>query len=427
MDAIRYQKINDGLAVFLPNARSKTYWVRYRINGKEHKMSTQERDIQQAIKKAYYIMFDMNDKLERGISIEGNTINSHKDNFIEYLSISKKTTTKDYIRIFENWVIPVIGKKRFNEVSGNDIINIYHKNNISSKTQTTMTKSVIKRLFQYGENNNLLKPTDRPMIPDNIAKTETINFDIFTKDEFAAIFQKLDDQIGTGKGERSKLKKELMKIYYEMLSTSGARAGSELLKIKFKDIELTDEWQGVGYYRWREAFINIRHGKMAKRKEHRKIPLLNNCAMSLYFFLRMNYGKYFVDLKSDETEMEYMIKHHPDKYLFSYPDNNTVPDFEHNFKDLIDELKAEGKIDKNKRIASYSFRHHFITQALVQGIDIYLLSELVGNSPDIIYNTYSKLAATVRKDEIYKIDIDWVGDKKRKRKERGSKEKRYSR
>ena len=55
------------------------------------------------------------------------------------------------------------------------------------------------------------------------------------------------------------------------------------------------------------------------------------------------------------------------------------------------------------KFTPYHLRHFYITQRLMNGVDIVLLSQNAGNSPKVIYETYQHINTQLMTQELTKV------------------------
>ena len=55
------------------------------------------------------------------------------------------------------------------------------------------------------------------------------------------------------------------------------------------------------------------------------------------------------------------------------------------------------------KFTPYHLRHFYITQRLMNGVDIVLLSQNAGNSPKVIYETYQHINTQLMTQELNKV------------------------
>lgn len=398
----------EGLAIYLPNRQSKTYWVRVRIAKKDVKKSTGERDPSKAKEKAYFIKFQLEDRFNKGLPvIASKTLNALSDGFLEHLhrNVAAKSI-HIYIRYFNRYLLPDWGNKAIDEIKAINIITLFDKYELSETSNGKYTRFIIKQLFDYAEINEYIKPSSRPLIPSFKYK-ETESFDLFSPSELKEVLDEINrvkekaeialyDLSMSNQDRKTNERFVILSTYYEVLSRCGARPGTELLNCRFRDLSITGKNLGGPLFPLRELNLNILGGKMGKRTGGRKIPLNMNASISLDYYCRSNFKK----------DYDYLIKNEPDRYIFSHrkTPNETVGTARF-LIDILDDLKSKNLISKTKRLAAYSFRHSYITYALAQKIDVYLLAVSVGTSVNLIKNVYSRMSSILRSSELHKIDI----------------------
>lgn len=414
MEQERYRRISDGFAVYLPNKQSKTYWCRVRILKKEIKKTTNEREIDKAIERAYMIKAQLQNRVERDLPVTSSkTINAISKDFLDYVHKTQAPSTqKSIIRYFNRYLMKDWGNRPVDEIKASDILKLYDSHDLNGTKIGKYTEILLKRLFDFLEYNDFVAKENRPTIPKPKPK-QTESFELLKVDELKALidyFEKeyldafmLYDSNKTEKNWKIFERKALANMYFYTLSGCGARPGDELLNLQFKDIirekrknfnQIDNPQNYVSTFN-----INIRTGKMSKRGGARIIPTPQRFEDHMF-----RYAMHMAD--SEDFHYEYIEKNQ-NKYLFGFGDKDSVnKDFyEKSFNTARVELIKQNKLRSDVKIVPYSFRHTYVTFALVQGIDVYLLAENCGTSVNIIQKTYSKLAASMRAEEIYGIDL----------------------
>jgi integrase len=412
MELERYRRITDGFAVYLPNKQSKTYWCRVRILKKEIKKTTNEREIDKAIERAYMIKAHLQNRVEKDLPVTSSkTINAISESFLEYVDQTQAPSTIIPLkRYFKRYLMVDWVNSPVDEIKASDILKLYDAHGLHGTKIGKYTEILLKRLFDYLEYNEFISKENRPTIPKPKPK-ETESFELLTVDElkaFADFFEltylSFMNQYEVDKSQKNLALLErhsLANMYYYLLSGTGARPGDELLNLKFKDLiredrknfnDIADPSPYVSSFN-----IRINSGKMSKRKGSREIPTPREFENHMFRYTRHIFDGFHYDY----------IKKNPEKYVFGFGDKTKInKDFyEKTFNLARESLIKNKKIRKDVKIVPYSFRHTYITFALVQRIDVYLLAENCGNSVNVIQKTYSKLAASMRAEEIYKIDL----------------------
>lgn len=406
-DLIRYKKISEGLAVYLPNKQSRTYWARVRLSKKDIKKSTNTRVLKEAIEQAYMIRAEIQNRVRNGKPVTASkTINAISSGFLAYVEQTQAESTKKSIfRYFDRYLMVDWKNRPVDEIKASDILKLYDLHDMHETKIGKYVHLMLKRLFDYLEFEDFLNKEQRPSIPKPKAK-QTESFELFKVDEldcFLNAFKEKSDYYEniylnskTDKNRKNFERYLIANCYYNLLAKTGARAGFEINKIKFEDLIIKTERFGGAYFSWEKFDLKIKNGKMSKKKGFRQIPAPMGFAIEFDRLCNLLYEKDYCQL----------IKEYPEKYIFSYSKSNKiVGDLEEIFNEVREELREKNKIRKNTKFVPYSFRHTYITFALAQKIDIYLLALNCGTSTHHIEKTYSKLAASMRSDEIYKINL----------------------
>jgi integrase len=401
----KYQKLAECIAIYKPNKNCRVWWLRARIDKKEIRTSTKQRDKNDAIKTAWAMFSNFENRIDRGLMvIPSKTIKSLKIEILE--KIDKKGSRFDQTKIFNDVILKEWGNISAENLTSKDVENLYKKYNVSGTAKENYYKMTLKTIFDYLALNKIVNRGFLPELP-KVTKREKESFDILTASELKATLKHFEDltlffeeefyKNETVKNLRKLEIHRITNIYLRTLAHSGARAGLELLNLKVSDIEIiTNRTVKTNIYNVRRLNINIKNGKMSKRTGSRKIPAWLGFEMDIVNLLKDIHNKNFYEMKKNKEDMFIFSQpHKPEKHAFV---EKTVRE---NFKIL----KENGSINSNKKIAPYSFRHAFITHALCQKVDIFLLSELVGNSVSEIQKTYSRFSAVHRDMEVYEIDI----------------------
>jgi integrase len=399
-----YQKLAESIAIYKPNKNCRVWWMRARIDKKELRKSTQQRNKDEAIKTAWSMYSNFQERKKQGLVLTSSKkLSSLSSQIIE--EMEKKGTSKDQMRVFrvllEEW-----GTKNVEDLTSKDVQDLYRKKEVSGTPKENYYKMTLKTVFDFLALNNIVKRGFLPDVP-KLTKRKRASFDILTSTELKALLfhfewlvdgcSKILKKDNTRRNLRTFEKYRLTAAYLNLLAETGARAGKELLNLRLSDIEMTKKDVGiVPNYKVDRYNIHIKNGKMSERTGTRRIPAPPLFSQSL--------NSLFLDIHGKSTDELKIIN--KDMFIFSLPHKPDKPIFpEIILKENIRFLQKNGTISPNKKIAPYSLRHTFITHSLCQGIDIFLLSELCGNSVGEIQRTYSRFSSIFREEEIWKIDI----------------------
>jgi len=191
--------------------------------------------------------------------------------------------------------------------------------------------------------------------------------------------------------------------FVHILKNSGARP-KELLNVRFNDITLTNpkRWS-ESKQKWEDDYkltIHIRKSKTGKRRD---IVCRSNAGERMYKFLKFQQS-YLANHTKVRPHGECLVFGKPDELFekgYAYTLLGTT------WRDkIIKPLK--GKLEGNKfstrPYSLYSCRSTFIEDCITDGLDVYLIARLCGNSVNIIQKVYDKHDILKRAGEIQAID-----------------------
>ena len=183
-------------------------------------------------------------------------------------------------------------------------------------------------------------------------------------------------------------RRQVLREFILINANLGTRPASELLQLKRKDVEITKtlfkDWYADGNDEWKlTCDISVDSLKTGHR-------MVNGIA-----------GRYFQRLFDFYESQGVTLK--PDDYVFidlhGRRKGMQIDRFVLNR--LFAELMQYCKLTRLK-FEPYHLRHWYITQRLMNGVDIVLISENVGNSPKVIWDTYSHIRTKLATQELNK-------------------------
>ena len=194
--------------------------------------------------------------------------------------------------------------------------------------------------------------------------------------------------------------------FVHLLKNSGMRP-IEMLRIRRKDITLTNpmrwsESQGEWFDDYKLK-IHIRKSKTGKKRD---VLCRSNAGQRMKEWLEFQSG--------------YMKKNYPrfvmtnEHLIFGKPDELLEKTYNHSYLDqmwrqqVFLPLKGENLLEMNsfseRDYTLYSMRSTFIEDCITDGLDIYLVARLCGNSVEIIQKHYDRHDVLKRADEVQHIE-----------------------
>lgn len=183
-------------------------------------------------------------------------------------------------------------------------------------------------------------------------------------------------------------RRNVLREFILISANLGTRPVSELLNVKRKDVNITKtkfkDWYADGNDEWRltcDLFIDSR--KTGER-------MVNGIA-----------GRFFTRLMEFYESQGITLE--PDDYMFidlcGRRKGQQIDRFVLNR--LFTELMHYAGLTRIK-FTPYHLRHFYITQRLMNGVDVVLLSENAGNSPQVLLQSYSHIKTKLATQELNK-------------------------
>ncbi|MFA0062496.1 tyrosine-type recombinase/integrase [Vibrio cyclitrophicus] len=369
-----YKKLVKGLAVYKQKHTNSIY-VRLRIGGKEIKRSLKTSDFDEAVSKAWALKFEMEGMVKAGLEIipvKRHSVSNSCKAVIAQLEAKKpfKSIYKDYILVYNSFIIPYFQNKSIDDLTTKNI-RIYFESLELSKTRKTINKTCFTRLFNYLEEENLLKKKDFPTLPNDIKTLQNqIGID-FKDSELKTIREFIDSKEWIDQKNISFKTSEYRQIFphvFSFLLETGIRTGQEMNNIRFSDIQKHDN----------NFYCKIRKGKM---KNHSQREVLLN-QKSIDSILKI------VSITHKKTISEKQLLNLKDAFVFE-SSFKKIADWCKLFDQIIKKLITTNQI-KNK-YTLYCCRHNCITMLLKNGVEPYLISKQVGNSVEMIEKHYDHM------------------------------------
>lgn len=169
----------------------------------------------------------------------------------------------------------------------------------------------------------------------------------------------------TGSRQRTKQIRALLRDYVNFVILTGARPGTELSNLCWKDIERIT----VNKKKYLAITVN---GKTGERELIASIEL----------------QQYLDRLKKRNTGC-WTSKN---KFVFVLPDGTKPKDLHGSFETLLISLNLLTN-KQGKRYSLYSLRHSYATQKLMEGVHMHSLARQMGTSTKMLEDFYSKVTA----------------------------------
>jgi len=434
------KSIIDGELLVVLRERSSVYQCHYKIDGKWQRTSTKQRDIKQAIEVAKDIYKEAHWKKKNQVAPITRYFRDVAKTVIKKLqdaldSGEGKAVYKDYITAINRYLVPALGKYYVDSIDWKAFAYFeeQRKKKMKGKEATKSTKfthnAALNRVFDEAIYRGYMVEANRLVLKaKGKASEKRVEFSL---EEVTAIRSNFDAWIEKGRVDTIELRK-LLKDYVEVLLDTGARAGKEVLDLKWAHIELREEKEitntgirvepddvddrGYELQNWRRnrsVFIKILTGKTSKKNG----VLIGRTALgnistvkALEGIAERNYG----------MTLEEVIRKHPQDAIFRYKEyqskrNNKInlpvkllppTDLVKLFRVYLEEHNLYIDPVTGKRRPPYCLRHTYATLRLLhENTKPNILVEQMGTSLTMLQKHYShinvyKAASQLRDDNI---------------------------
>lgn len=399
-------KVIPGKAILYRRTKSSRWQVRLKLNdGSWHRVSTGELDLQEASNRAITLYYLTQAKAELNLPQTTRRFKSVAELVIRNIEQAKKANRAkkvydDYTRVINNYLIPYFGKYSIDKIDATRM-NAYEiwrgekmgKTQLAKSTLNTHN-SALKRIFDLAYDKNFVGKSQIPLIKNEGVKTNTRPH--FNPTEIKKVISSADDwalssQTKKGTKTSTRMLRNVLVQYINMLYATGARAGEELLNAKWKHIDWHETREG-------KRFIRIRvDGKTGVRQLIAKHEAMIH--LSRLINLNPNLNGYTI---------HQAIGARLDDHIFVLEDGSRPKSgaLAKNFQTFLKEHDLLHDTDGASRTL-YSLRHTYATQELVAGITTHQLARQLGNSSQMVEQHYSKLVPSLIADQL--AGNDWTG------------------
>lgn len=409
--------LSEGKLRVYQRERSAIWQCAFNVDGRWQRCSTGERELKKAKARAHDILVEANVRKEMNIAPITRKFKDIAKSVVNKLKEQQdlKPIYKDYITAIEKYFIPTLGKYNVNSITPQALEELDKariKKMRKEPTRSTLLNhnSAMKMIFDEAIYRGYMVELNRPKL---IAKGKASQRrPSFTLDEVRALKSNFDGWIEKGKADSKEVRRLLRDYVYVLLDT-GARAGDELLELRWTQIEIKmyptitktgtktepNEFDDIGeevevVNANRTAILDIQKSKTGKRLAIGRLTTVK----VLEDLAKRNYNKTLTKLLKEGNK----------DYIFTY--REYVSDRQKNskrepqlirptsFSKLFDNyLESHNlKYDSitNQKHVLYSLRHTYATLALTHDkVAIHTLAKQMGTSTTMIEKHYSHLDA----------------------------------
>jgi site-specific recombinase XerD len=237
--------ITEGELVVALRERSSIWQCRYRIGGVWQRTTTGERELKKAKEKAKKLYLEAQIRKENNFTPITRLFRDVarivvKNLQKEIASGNNKASNRDYILAIENYLIPILGKYKVDNIDY-EALEVLNQKRIErmekepAKSTLLTHNSALNKIFDEAIYRGYMNASNKPKL---VAKgKESVRRSEFTIEEVKALRGNFDAWIERGRADTKELR-ALLKEYVEVLLNTGARPGKELLDLKWAQVQV---------------------------------------------------------------------------------------------------------------------------------------------------------------------------------------------
>jgi integrase len=398
--------------------RSSVWQCRYCIDGMWQHVTTGERDLKLAKKRAHEILVEA--KLRKKMQVAPITrrfrdVAKHtlKRMAKEIASGNGKASYRDYTLAINNYLIPILGSYHVDNIDYQALqkLDEERKRRMGKEpTRSTLLthNAALNLVFDEAIYRGYMVESSRPKLQIKGKKSERrIEFNV---DEVRAIRANFDAWIERARAD-AKPVRQLLKDYVEVLLDTGARPGKELLELRWVQVEIkmyptikktgvitkgneydSEDEEEVVINSNKTAILKIQNGKTGARTAIGRLPTVK----ALNRIAERNYAKTAMELiDKGSNDLIFRFKEWLSKEEIAAKKKVkliTPTSFVKLFATYLREHNLLTDPVTNKQRQFYSLRHTYATMALTNDkVPIHTLAKQMGTSVGMIEKHYSHL------------------------------------
>ena len=237
--------ITEGELLVALRERSSVWQCRYRIGGVWQRTTTGERDLKKAKERAKKLYLEAQIRKENNFTPITRLFRDVarivvKNLQKEIANGNNKASNRDYILAIENYLIPILGKYKIDNINY-EALEVLNEKRIErmekqpAKSTLLTHNSALNKVFDEAIYRGYMVASNKPKLEAKGKASERRSE--FTIEEVKALRGNFDAWIERGRADTKELR-ALLKEYVEVLLNTGARPGKELLDLKWGQVQV---------------------------------------------------------------------------------------------------------------------------------------------------------------------------------------------
>ena len=388
--------------------RSGAWQCRFQCDDKWQRATTKETDLEKAKAAAHKLLVAAEIRKEQNLPVVTRRFRDVANLAIERMeqelaSGKGKVSFKDYIRVINEYLIPILGRRYITSIDITALDELAAERIVKMNKQPTRStllthNASLSRVFDEAQMRGFLTDANRPKLESE--GKESQRRPAFTLDEVKAMIGSFDAWIKRSRTDISRESRVIMRDYVLMLLDTGARPGIELLDLTWNKItehkvapvikELSkkpDEFGDVPTdLDLRRSVTMTVSGKTGTRDivgMGRTVEVLRSIAARQYPNIE----------QPVLTPLKDIAKSNNNNFVFRRMDGTSpVTSFQKMFENFLSDHSLLIDPRTNQHRVFYSLRHTYATFALTHDqVPIHTLAKQMGTSVLMIERHYSHL------------------------------------
>ena len=396
--------------------RSNIWQCRFKVDGVWQRASTKESDLKKAKARANELRLEAEIRKRSNLPVITRKFRDVARLAVERLeheiAIGKgKRSYTDYIRVINDYLIPILGQKAITNIDYQALDELNEKRTAMMEkvpTQSTMLthNAALNRVFDEAVIRGFLTEANKPKLEATGKKSERRA--AFDMNELRALLANFDAWIEAARTPQSKEMRTLLRDYVDVLIDTGARPGDELLNLQWRQIKfrMKPTTTATGVFVESEGEVEeIQLSNLNRSVElvvsgktgTRTIVAMNRTVKALERIALRNYN---IDDSIANPFKQLTVPTNKD-YVFRTRDKQPPTSWQKMFESYLKEHNLLiDPITGNKRVF-YSLRHTYATLALTNDkVPIHTLAKQMGTSVLMIEKHYSHLKVVQAIDQL---------------------------
>jgi integrase len=396
--------------------RSSIWQCRFKVDGVWQRASTKESDLKKAKARANELLMEAVIRKRSNLPVITRKFRDVARLAVERLeheiAIGKgKRSYADYIRVINDYLILILGKKAITSIDYQALDELNEKRTAMMEkvpTQSTMLthNAALNRVFDEAVIRGFLTEANKPKLEATGKKSERRA--AFDMNELRALLANFNAWIEAARTAQSKEMRTLLRDYVDVLVDTGARPGDELLNLQWRQIKFAmkptlthtgvidntdDQHEEILLPNLNRSVELVVSGKTGTRT----IVAMNRTVRALERIALRNYD---IDGSIVDPFKKLTVPTNKD-YVFRTRDKEAPTSWQKMFESYLKEHNLLiDPITGNKRVF-YSLRHTYATLALTNDkVPIHTLAKQMGTSVLMIEKHYSHLKVVQAIDQL---------------------------